>query len=128
MDSFSVEFVLPDCTSSFAGICSLVARTGSGELVVMANHEGAVMDLPPQALLLRNEKGEETVVLVSSAVLTVKDNECVVIADAIVFAGSSNKEALERIRAEIKKSADGAGLLAEIAKGDLMFIDMVLKA
>ncbi|MDB1135749.1 hypothetical protein PGW94_04080 [Candidatus Anaplasma sp. TIGMIC] len=124
-----MQFVSPDSREEFGGICSLVARTRNGEFVVMANHEKAVMDLSSHIVILKDEKGGSTVIAVSSAVLSVENNVCTIVADRVILPGKTDsKEKLKGLREEVERvlSSCSEGILAEQARADLEFIHMVL--
>ncbi|AAV86647.1 hypothetical protein BKM88_02565 [Anaplasma marginale] len=127
MECFSVEFVSPERKLTFADVSSLSARTPTGALMVMAHHERAVMDLLPGGVVLRDASSVIDIVVVSNAVMSIKDNTCSVMADIIVLSKDCAEEKLLGVRDVIEKATHDGGLLGELARVDLEFINRVLK-
>ncbi|MEH0831154.1 hypothetical protein [Anaplasma bovis] len=84
---FSVDFLSPSRKVSFSDIVSLSARTDKGAFMIMANHEEAVMRLLSEVVEVKNTKGDTTFVNVSNAILSVKNNDCVVFTDDVSLEG-----------------------------------------
>ncbi|MCU7611610.1 hypothetical protein [Anaplasma capra] len=127
MECFSVELVSPDRRLDFTGVRSLCARTATGALVVMAHHERTVMDLLPGKITLRDATSVLGVVMVSNAIMSIRDNVCTITADVLLLPGDCDKEKLKDISDAMSKSVGSGGLFDELARADLEFIDEVMK-
>ena len=127
MECFSVEFVSPERKLTFADVCSLSARTPTGALAVMAHHERAVMDLLPGGVVLRDASSVIDIVVVSNAIMSIRDNVCGIMADMVMLSKDCVEEKLRSVRDVIEKAALDGGLLGELARVDLEFINQVLK-
>lgn len=127
MEYLAVEFVSPGNKASFSGVRSLTARTEVGELTVMAKHERSVMSLLPGSVVLKKEDGNEDIVLTSGATLSIRGGVCYVMAEVFLLPEEVSKEELQRFRGEIAKMASASGMIGELSRADLKFVDMVLK-
>ncbi|ASI47700.1 MAG: hypothetical protein AB8U69_01925 [Anaplasma ovis] len=127
MECFGVEFVSPERKLTFVDVCSLSARTPTGALMVMAHHERAVMDLLPGGVVLRDVSSVVDIIVVSNAVMSIRDNVCNIMADMIVLSKDCAEEKLRSVKDAIEKAALDGGLLGELARVDLEFINKVLE-
>ncbi|QJC27481.1 ATP synthase epsilon chain [Anaplasma platys] len=126
MECLAVEFVSPCKKADYPSVRSLTARTVRGEFTVMARHEKSVMSLLPGFIVLKKEDGGEVMVLASGVTLTIKDNMCCVISEVFVLPEESSQEELRRFRDEVAKLTSSGGVIGELSRTDLRFIDMVL--
>lgn len=126
MECLAVEIVSPGKKAGFPRVRSLTARTAKGEFTVMARHEKSLMSLLPGSLSLRKEDGSEVIIFLSGATLTIKDSVCCIIAEVFILPEESDLEELKRCRSEVAKFATATGVVGELSRADLKFIDMVL--
>ncbi|MGN7678718.1 MAG: hypothetical protein ACTJLL_03095 [Anaplasma sp.] len=128
MEYFSVVLISPDRRLDFSNVCSLSARTNAGAFMIMAHHERSVMDLVQGEVVLRGD-GDRVIdtVLMSNAVMSVEENKCTIMADFMLTSEERDSEKLKSIKDSISEAAANEGLLGELAKKDLVFINKVLK-
>ncbi|WP_041651172.1 ATP synthase subunit epsilon [Anaplasma centrale] len=127
MECFNVEFVSPERRLDFADVYSLSARTPTGALTVMAHHERALMDLLSGEVVLKNASGVLDVIMVSNAVMSIGDNTCAIMADMVLLSKDGAEDKLKNVRDVMSKATPSDGILGELARVDLEFIDRVLK-
>ncbi|QXK91900.1 hypothetical protein HL033_04080 [Neoehrlichia mikurensis] len=129
MQSITVKFTTPDCEIIFDNIYSLSTSTNNGKLVIMPNHEKFIMNLCPGFVILNDIFNVTTNVIAASAILSVYDNMCNIVADIAFVYNKSNIKRLKEIKNLFEDNIPNVidnKLLFNILSQDLKFINKVL--
>lgn len=100
--TFRVDVVSPEATVWSGEAIIVIARTGDGELGIMADHQPLMGSLATGAIEIESESGERTTIGVHGGFLQVLDNQVTFLTDRAEIAESA--EAAQRIAQQLAEA------------------------